>query len=229
MSMAIDPAFLVAGAALTGSLIGAVASVGATLVSHRLQSRRERLATELDERQQLYGKFIEEAAQLFLESLEKTSVEPARLLRLYSVVARIRLASGNRVLRAAEQVGARLLENYERPVTDAREFIRQHAKEIDVVDLLARIHRGVPPRASGVPGKIVGRRTPSVITVPKPKLDTISGPLHAAMIPKQSPSAIAATGPGRHDRVGARPPGSRRRTGGTPSPRESRLGGLPGW
>lgn len=134
--MAIDPSFLVAGAALAGSLVGAVASVGATLVSQRLQSRRERLATELDERQQLYAKFIEEAAQLFLDSLEKTSVEPARIIRLYSVVARIRLTSGDRVLRAAERVGDKLLENYEQPVTDARAFIMQYAKEKDAMDPL---------------------------------------------------------------------------------------------
>lgn len=134
--MAIDHSLLAASAALAGSLVGAVASVGATLVGQRLQSRRERLAAELDERQQLYANFIEEAAQIFLDSLEKTSLEPAKLLRLHAVVARIRLASGHRVLRAAEQVGARLLENYERPVTDAREFIREHAKEIDVVDPL---------------------------------------------------------------------------------------------
>jgi hypothetical protein len=134
--MAFNPSFLAAGAALTGSLVGAVASVGATLVSQRLQSQRERLASELDERQQLYAKFIEEAAQIFFDSIEKTAVEPARFLRLYSVVACIRLASSERVLRAAEQVGNKLVENYEQPVTDAREFIVKHIEDVDAVDPL---------------------------------------------------------------------------------------------
>jgi hypothetical protein len=135
-SMAFNPSFLAAGAALTGSLVGAVASVGATLVSQRLQSQRERLASELDERQQLYAKFIEEAAHIFFDSLEKTAVEPARFLRLYSVVANIRLVSSERVLRAAERVGNKLVENYEQPVTDAREFIVKHIGDVDAVDPL---------------------------------------------------------------------------------------------
>jgi hypothetical protein len=134
--MAFNPSFLAAGAALTGSLVGAVASVGATLVSQRLQSQRERLASELDERQQLYAKFIEEAAHIFFDSLEKTAVEPARFLRLYSVVANIRLVSSERVLRAAERVGNKLVENYEQPVTDAREFIVKHIGDVDAVDPL---------------------------------------------------------------------------------------------
>lgn len=134
--MAFNPSFLAAGAALTGSLVGAVASVGATLVSQRLQSQRERLASELDERQQLYAKFIEEAAQIFFDSIEKTAVEPARFLRLYSVVSCIRLASSERVLRAAERVGNKLVENYEQPVTDAREFIVKHIEDVDAVDPL---------------------------------------------------------------------------------------------
>ena len=121
---------------MTGSLVGAVASVGATLVSQRLQSQRERLASELDERQQLYAKFIEEAAHIFFDSLEKTAVEPARFLRLYSVVANIRLVSSERVLRAAERVGNKLVENYEQPVTDAREFIVKHIGDVDAVDPL---------------------------------------------------------------------------------------------
>jgi hypothetical protein len=90
----------------------------------------------LDERQQLYAKFIEEAAHIFFDSLEKTAVEPARFLRLYSVVANIRLVSSERVLRAAERVGNKLVENYEQPVTDAREFIVKHIGDVDAVDPL---------------------------------------------------------------------------------------------
>ena len=46
-------------AALGGSLIGACASVAATFVGQRLQARAARLVSELREREQLYGKFVE--------------------------------------------------------------------------------------------------------------------------------------------------------------------------
>lgn len=53
---------------------------------------------------------------------------------LYSKVARIRLTSSDRVLRAAEEVGKRLLEAYERPPEDPAEVLARYAngeKDLD--------------------------------------------------------------------------------------------------
>lgn len=55
----LDLSIVPALAALGGSLIGACASVAATFVGQRLQARAARLVSELREREQLYGKFVE--------------------------------------------------------------------------------------------------------------------------------------------------------------------------
>jgi hypothetical protein len=113
--MVVDGPIIVALAALGGSLIGGGSSVAAALIGQRVQARWRRLAAELEEREKLYGLFVEEAVPLFIDALQQTSIDPGKLMRLYSKIARIRLSAGNRVLRAAEQVAERLLEAYDRP------------------------------------------------------------------------------------------------------------------
>jgi hypothetical protein len=105
-------------AALAGSLVGACASVAATFVGQRIQFRGSRVAAELDEHQELYGRFVEEAVPLFVDAIERTGIDPGKLMRLYAFVAHIRLTSDEAVLRAAEDVGKSLLEAYEKPPED---------------------------------------------------------------------------------------------------------------
>ncbi len=119
-NLAIDPAITAATAALTGSIVGGVASLGATMVGQQLQARRERLARELTERTALYGKFIEIAVPLFIDALDRTSADPAKLLNFYAVLARIRLTSSDKICRAAENLAQRLFKTYEQPPLDSR-------------------------------------------------------------------------------------------------------------
>ena len=125
---------IVAFAALGGSLVGACSSITATFMGQRLQARWARLRVELEEREKLYGIFVEEAVLLFVDSIRQSAVDPAKIMRLYSKVARIRLTSGDRVLRAAEEVGRRLLEAYERAPENPAEVIARYVngdKNID--------------------------------------------------------------------------------------------------
>ena len=107
-------------AALTGSVVGALASLGATLVGQRLQARRERLARELTERTALYGMFIEITVPLFAEALDQTSADPAKILNFYAVLARIRLIASDKIFRAAENLAQKLFKTYEQPPLDTR-------------------------------------------------------------------------------------------------------------
>jgi hypothetical protein len=97
------------------------------LVGHRLQARWARLAAELAEREELYGKFVEEAVPLFVDATQQSAIDPAKIMRLYSKVARIRLTSSDLVLHAAEEVGKRLLDFYERPPEDPGELLARVA------------------------------------------------------------------------------------------------------
>jgi hypothetical protein len=126
--MQFDGPVILAIAALAGSLVGACASVAGTFLGHRVQARWARLAAELDEREELYGLFVEEAVHLFAGSIQKSTIEPAKIMRLYSKVARIRLISTDAVLHAAEDVGKLLLHAYELPPEDPVEVLARYAR-----------------------------------------------------------------------------------------------------
>lgn len=134
--MALDGPVVVAFAALGGSLVGACSSVTAAFIGQRLQARWARLGAELDEREKLYGMFVEEAVHLFADSIQRSAIEPAKIMRLYSKVARIRLTSTDQVLHAAEEVGKRLLEAYEWPPANPAEIVAQYARGEGNIDPL---------------------------------------------------------------------------------------------
>ena len=113
--MTIDGPVIVAVAALVGSLIGGCSSVTAAFISQRIEARWRRLGAELDEREKLYGLFVEEAVRLFIDSIQESADQSAKIMRLYSKVARIRLTASDPVLRAAEKIANKILESYERP------------------------------------------------------------------------------------------------------------------
>ena len=134
--MAVDGPVIVAFAALAGSLVGGCSSVAATFLGQRLQARWARLGAELDEHEDLYGKFVEEAVPLFVDAIERSTIEPAKIMRLYSKLARIRLTSSDPVLHAAEEVGKRLLDAYEQPPGDPAEVLARYANGEEHLDPL---------------------------------------------------------------------------------------------
>ncbi len=134
--MAVDGPVIAAFAALGGSLVGACSSVAATFMGQRLQARWARLRAELEDHEKLYGIFVEEAVHLFVDSIQRSAIDPAKIMRLYSKVARIRLTSSDQVLRAAEEVGKRLLEAYERPPADPAEILARYANGEENLDPL---------------------------------------------------------------------------------------------
>jgi hypothetical protein len=134
--MAVDTTIIVALAAVSGSIVGACSSVAVTFIGHRLDARGARLAAELEEHQELYGKFVEEAVPLFVDAIQESAMEPAKIIWPYSKVARIRLTSSDEVLRAAEEVGKRLVEFYQRPPEDPAEILARVAKGQESLDPL---------------------------------------------------------------------------------------------
>src|SRR5271157_4754869 len=108
--MAVDTSIIAALAALGGSAVGACASVATTFFGQRLQARWSRLAAELNEQEELYRRFVEEAVPLFIDALQQPAVDTAKIMRFFSILGCIRLTSSDEVLRAAEDVGKRLLE-----------------------------------------------------------------------------------------------------------------------
>ena len=102
--MAIDSTIVTAGAAVMGSLVGGLASLGSTWFTQRYQDRRDYLARQVVRRETLYSDFISEAARLYSDALVVHLGQPQDMAKLWSLVACIRLSGSAAVVKEAENV-----------------------------------------------------------------------------------------------------------------------------
>ena len=110
-----DSTVVTALAAALGSLVGATASIGTTWISQRRQSIRASAEWKLRDHESLYKEFIMEASRLFGDAMVKSLERPDQLVRLYGILSRIRLISGDEVLSKAVGCCHRIVELYRRP------------------------------------------------------------------------------------------------------------------
>jgi len=126
-----------ATAAALGSLVGATASIATTWITQRTQAIRAHSEWKLREREALYKEFITEASRLAVDALAHCLERPDQIVALYGLLSRIRLISGEEVLRQGEACCRRILELYGRPNLTTDE-IRAAAEtdDLDVIDPL---------------------------------------------------------------------------------------------
>ena len=117
MDSATQSAAITALAAITGSVVGGLASFLTTFFTQRNQAHRDLLSRDVAHREELYSQFIKEAANLYADSLDKTLENPASLIGMYSLIGRMRLNAGDGVLAAAEKVADSIVDSYSRPPT----------------------------------------------------------------------------------------------------------------
>ena len=99
-------------AALAGSLIGGLTTLASTWLTQRYQATRERTANEIAKREALYGEFITEATRVGIDAIEREIDSMAEMTRLLALSNRIRLASSDEVLAAADAVIEQIGELY---------------------------------------------------------------------------------------------------------------------
>src|SRR4249920_1403365 len=97
-----DTHVITALAATGGSLVGAVATVGATWITQNKQTVRELIQARLREREALYGEFITEASRLAVDAVSHSLETLEKLVILYGIIGRIRLVASEKVLAEAE-------------------------------------------------------------------------------------------------------------------------------
>ena len=102
-------------AAALGSLVGAAASIVTTWITQRTQTIRAHSEWKLRERESLYKEFITEASRLTIDALVHCLERPDQLMALYGILSRIRLMSGEEVVREGEACCRRIMELYGRP------------------------------------------------------------------------------------------------------------------
>jgi len=121
-----------ATAAALGSLVGATASIATTWITQRTQAIRAHSEWKLREREALYKEFITEASRLAVDALAHCLERPDQIVALYGLLSRIRLISGEEVLRQGEACCRRILELYGRPNLTTDEI--RAAAETDDLD-----------------------------------------------------------------------------------------------
>ena len=110
-----DPAFFSAFAALAGSVIGGVTSLGASWLSQRVQLQAQENARDISRREDLYKSFVEEASKLYAHAYESGDARVSTLVGLYAMVSRMRVLSSPAIVQSADQVVRVIIETYRRP------------------------------------------------------------------------------------------------------------------
>src|SRR4029450_5475400 len=120
-----DSSIICAVSALLGSAVGGLSTFATTFFNQRYVARRELLVKDVANREQLYGEFLKEVADLYKESLNRSlddlATQPS-LITTYSLVGRIRMISSEPVLTAAEKVVEDIIEAYRRPSITFKEW-----------------------------------------------------------------------------------------------------------
>ena len=128
-----DNAYVSALAALAGSAIGAIASFATTWLTQHGQVRAQRVALAIDRREHLYNEFIDEASRLFTDALSHEFDDPSKFVRLYALIAKLRLFASVDVVSKADEVMRRILEIYDRPNIDFRKPDSRRPPEVDLL------------------------------------------------------------------------------------------------
>jgi hypothetical protein len=120
-----DNSILPALSAIIGTTVGGLITFLTTFLNQRFAVRRDILARDVANREQLYSEFLKEVGNLYFDSINRTlndASQQSSLIAMYSLVGRIRMISTEAVLTAAEQVAEDIVESYKRPPTTFEEF-----------------------------------------------------------------------------------------------------------
>ena len=124
-------------AAALGSLLGAAASIATTWITQRTQTIRAHSEWKLRQRESLYNEFITEASRLAVDALAHCLERPDQIVALYGILSRIRLMSGEEVVRQGEACCRRIIELYGRPnLTTDQIRAAAEAHDLDDIDPL---------------------------------------------------------------------------------------------
>ncbi len=107
-----DSAIVNAMWGVMGSLVGGSATVATAWITQKTLSRRELIREEMRKRELLYGEFISECGRLLVDAFSHTLEEPEKLLPVYALMNRIRLAASKPVLAEADRLLRRITDQY---------------------------------------------------------------------------------------------------------------------
>jgi hypothetical protein len=110
-----DLLYIPALASFSGSASGILASIVTGWVTQRRKDRVRHTLRATSQREELYKDFIEEASRLYADALVNEKSEISKLVDLYSLIARMKILSGDAVIEAAEKAAHFSIETYLSP------------------------------------------------------------------------------------------------------------------
>lgn len=110
-----DAAYISALAALAGTAIGGLTSFVTSWMTQSSQATAHRLAIEREKREVLFGRFLEEAAKLYVDAMQNKADDPAAMIAIYALANRIRLISSQRVVDSADTLTRIIMDTYLAP------------------------------------------------------------------------------------------------------------------
>jgi hypothetical protein len=110
-----EAAYISALAALAGTAVGGLTSFATSWTTQHAQVRAQRLASERDKREALFGRFLEEAARLYADALQNKRDDISALIGIYALTNRMRLMSAPRVVESADTVVRIIVDTYLAP------------------------------------------------------------------------------------------------------------------
>jgi hypothetical protein len=120
-----DSSIIAAFSAILGTTVGGLTSFLTTFLNQRYAMRRDIMAKDVANREQLYSEFLKEVGSLYFDSINRTlddASQQVSLITMYSLIGRIRMISSEAVLTSAEKVAADIVESYKRPPMTFQEF-----------------------------------------------------------------------------------------------------------
>jgi formate hydrogenlyase transcriptional activator len=97
-------------------------SIATTWMQQRTQSIRAHAEWRQREREALFNEFIKEASRLAIEALMNSMERPDPIMTLYGILSRIRLMSGQDVVRQGEACCRQIVEQYGQPNLTTDQF-----------------------------------------------------------------------------------------------------------
>ena len=128
-----DTVYVSALAALGGSAIGALASIGTSWLTQRYQNQGQRAAEKSARLEQIFGEFIDQASRVLADALTHQLEDPSTLVPLYATVGKLRLYASSKTVASADEVMSRILEAYSSPNIDFHRQPIRNPAEYDVL------------------------------------------------------------------------------------------------
>jgi hypothetical protein len=113
--MSMDPAFVSALVGVLGVAIGGFASFASSWLVQKAQLRDKERERQRTRREALFGSIIDEVARLYGDALTHQKDDVGALVKLYSLVAQLRLIANASVIAASERMIETIIEAYVAP------------------------------------------------------------------------------------------------------------------